>query len=332
MKFKLKLVHIIFIIVVLYLIYGKNSNYGLPYPSVPQNIFGVTDAVYSDALQLWVAINGAEAYYSKDGNKWETTNTIPSQQWGYIDEGFVNGSSVFLTVTTDINNQYLYTLAKSTDGMNWEGTTDLPAFGLNVWSVRWNYGTSEFIAVSGGVDTWSSPDAVTWTILSPCPSVQAQILSNTDNTSPGIVVGGTAHPFIVSFLPNGSSVWQNVLTLSSPPMDARYINGSFYVVGSFGVYESQDGIHWILTTTQQAQSIEFFNGRFVLSRGNGFYYTSQLTLPWIATTSFTETTQLFTGIRAGMDNYIGIPRVIALGYATNAYTEVSSLNGKIWFV
>ena len=293
---------------------------------------------YSPELGIWVSVakpggstTEAVSAYSYDGIKWimndSASGGLPVQYgpmvqygWKSVAYGRTPNGPLFVAVSDGwdqlavpyypsyyVDGQLqpgdVYSsVATSTDGINWViGNSLYPICSWN--SIVYNPVTNYFI-VNGvlGTNTQNvtttamSLDGISWVYLNNSQATYSPSVYG----SHGVVISGTYTAGGTQLLTNGSTTWtlSNSLPLNEQITGVKFLQGAYYAVGNYGLYESTDGQNWTnlnptdvfgntllnVTGTNNGirSDIEYFKGNFILhitnqtwTAGNFTYQSGQ---------------------------------------------------------
>ena len=271
-------------------IMNTSESGGLPVQYGPQYQNGWKSVAYGNTANgpLFVAVS--------DGyDNW----IAQSNAHNYYVDGQLTNPSNYVSVAT------------STDGINWITGTGL--FPYSVWNIIYDK-TSNYFQCVGDVEDGhqniynsygaQSQDGINWQMTNlPFAITECNDLCY---GSHGVVTAGVwdgpPPQTVTALLPSTTTIWNTTSNMPSNEniTSVEFLQGAYYAVGQYGLYESTDGLNWTnLNPTDSFGNtllnwsgsswgwpsgsnlngdIQYFKGHFVLHISNIVWNTNQITM------------------------------------------------------
>ncbi len=277
-------------------------------------------------------------YYSTDGLTFTPANvpgdtaTIPGYNHAV---GMAYGNGTFLTVDSFLNDNYGGTIMTSTDGVTWKKTTgphfsqlaeDGSDFSL---ATNLSFGNGVFLGLeedsssNGPYNTYTSPDAVTWT-AHPISNAWGNAIASSPAGFTLVYNGGAIYTTA-----DDGVTWKPTSSATISATATAWGNNMYVIVGTGGsIYTSPDGTNWTSRSTAPLASKNF---KSVVYGKNGFVAvgsdansgapseaTSVDGVTWLAQTE--PSLSPSTAVASGNGTYVGI----------GGSTVYSSTDGVAW--
>jgi len=290
-----------------------------PYASWKRGAYSPELGIWVSVAQPWGYTTEAVSAYSYDGIKWimndSSSGGLPVQfgpisqyGWKSVAYGRTPNGPLFVAVsdgydnwTAQSNNYYVdgqltnpsnyVSVATSTDGINWVTGTGL--FPYSAWIITYDKTSNYFQCVGDVNDGYQtvynsygaqSQDGINWQMT----NLPFAITECNDICygAQGVVTAGVADgpgpQTVTALLPSTTTIWNTTsnMPLNEQIKSVKFLQGAYYAVGQYGLYESTDGQNWtnlnptdvfgntLLNVTGTNNSIgsdiEYFKGNFIL--------------------------------------------------------------------
>jgi len=268
-------------------IMNDSASGGLPVQHGPITQYGWRSVAYGNTSNgpLFVAVS--------DGyDNW----LAPINGYYYYVDGQLTNPSNYVSVAT------------STDGINWVTGTGL--FPYAVWNIIYDKTSNYFQCVGDIEDVHQSvynsygaqsQDGINWQMTNlPFAITECNdICYGTHGVVTAGVADGLPPQTATALLPSTTTIWNTTSNMPSNEniTGVKFLQGAYYAVGQYGLYESTDGLNWTnLNPTDVSgntllnavsnyptySDIEYFKGQFILhvttdvvQNYNAFWYNSQ---------------------------------------------------------
>jgi hypothetical protein len=250
---------------------------------------------------LFVMVASDAVLTSPDGIRW--SKTPADLDMVIFDVHFANG---MFYISGDDERFFV-----SANGLDWTNhPTDYLFYDIA-------FGNGTYVASGPYGILASSPDGASWTLRT-----QTVSTSELEGIAYGhgiYVAAGRDHTVLTS--PDGIQWTPRTVGTSSIFYGARYLNGTFFLLGVLDIYLSQDGVGWTEVNLPSGSSslagITYGNGLYVAVGGSGTTYTSADGMAWTLNDIGSD---WFKGVAFGNGVFV------AVGSYKKVFTSIDGVN------